>query len=351
MLELSGIASAVHEFLDDPTDRRRFDTLFQHCFHITRGYLARLEAVGHRIGRESFAGNNPLDDCTFDCLATLFISKPGRPFCLITEYLHRHLSPTSSPEEVVARLKGLIAGHVRQELHKIRGASDPQRANIGRAVRRVLSTAEYEVTTISGVPHWAWTGRSDGLRPECPAVDQATLDAWVIRSVRTHPQMPERCRAVFGDLNTDDRFQNALEIYRLLSAIADWLTDSSDLRFGASESPRGAFIHRIIRRLAAEATRVTITEDLPRLSSNWNDNGAARAAYERALANLMLDFGETGDHDPLPQYLKAELDAQQDNYLTRHKYAWETVVAAAKDRLREALRETGLVTDREGRDK
>ena len=70
---------------------------------------------------------------------------------------------------------------------------------------------------------------------------------------------------------------------------------------------------------------------------------AEQSAYRAALADLMMDFAEDGDHDLLPQYLKDRLSsAEAELYLTRHKYAWETIAGSCKEKLRELLRAEGL---------
>ena len=156
MLDCDRIASTLHRFVEEPTDRQRFDAVFALCFHFARTYLAHLGRRGFRLPLEEYAGASGLDDCTVDCLATLFVSAPGRPFYLVVDYLKEHVGPASPPADVTARFQALIAGHIRQELHRLKATIDPQAANIRRRIRHVMSSEDYEEFEHGGRRAWAW---------------------------------------------------------------------------------------------------------------------------------------------------------------------------------------------------
>ena len=75
------IAGLVRDFLANPGDRRCFDAFFAACFHYARGYLAGLAHRGYRLPEDHYSDRSLLNDCTIDCLATLFESRPGGDRC------------------------------------------------------------------------------------------------------------------------------------------------------------------------------------------------------------------------------------------------------------------------------
>lgn len=337
------IAGIVRGFLANPGDRRCFDAFFAACFHYARGYLAGLARRGYRLPEEHYSDHSLLNDCTIDCLATLFESRPGRPLHLIRDYFRSKIDKATSAAEVTARFKALIAGHIRQELHQIKTAADPQAANIRRSVRRAMAGSDYEEFERVGYRYWACRSTARVRREEHPPPDAAALAEWLIEAVRNGSDMPGRCRSVFRRLGVDDRFQNFIAAHRLLAAMVDVLTEHSGSRPAPFSLPSSEWVQEAIRTAANGAVRDTLADDLPGLAAKRGFTKEECQAHATALADIMADLAEDGDHDLLPRYLKAELTPDgAESYVDHHKYVWETLVAACKGRLRERLRAEGL---------
>jgi hypothetical protein len=332
-------AAILRDFIENPVDRPRFDAFFTLCFHLARGYLAHLGRRGFRLPLEEYAGGSGLNDCTIDCLATLFVSLPGRPFYLVVDYLRGHISPEAPAADIAARLQALIAGHIRQELHRLKAAVDPQSANIRRRIRQAIRAGDYEEFEHSGQQAWAWRGAKNGRRTEMPPVDDTILYQVVSDAIYHESHMPDRCRWVFAALDADDRCQNFLIGYRFLGGMVRVLGDHGDSGPVPLPSPREVYIRSRIQSLASRAVGEAIADAFQHLATKRGLTSTEQSAYRSALVDLMADFAEDGDHDLLPQYLKERLpSAEAECYLSRHKYAWETTVACCKERLRELLR-------------
>ncbi|HUU46449.1 MAG TPA: hypothetical protein VM118_12025 [Acidobacteriota bacterium] len=343
MFDRARVARAIREFLEDPSQGSCFDAFYSVCFHLARSYLAGLGRRGYRLPLEQYAADTALNDCTIDCLITLFACEPGRPYFLIREYLLPKIDGQTPDEQVVALLQGLVAGHMRQELLRLKKAFDPQTANLRRLVRRVMQGDEYEESERNGHPVWRWRGGRDGDRADGDPVDTSTLRHWTLKAVQHHTQMPDRCRVVFAQLDADDRFQNFLISYRFEGAIIDVLGDHSDAQPSGGHSPRFEYILRQVRRFAEQAVADTAADILSGLAAKRALTVDEQLIYVEALSELMSDLAESGDHDRLPQYIKDEIGPERaGEYLTRHKYIWDTLVADCKERLCDRLRAAGL---------
>lgn len=343
MLDHQRTAAILHNFIENPVDRPRFDAFFTLCFHLARGCLARLGRRGFRLPLEEYAGSSGLNDCTIDCLSTLFVSLPGQPFYLVVDYLRGHVSGQTPPAEAAAQLQGLIAGHIRQELHRLKTAADPQSANIRRRIRHVMGTKDFEGLEHGGQPAWAWRRARNGRRAHMPPIGDSDLHNLLLEAVHQETHMPDRCRHLFARLDADDRFQNFLIAHRFLTAMVRVLSDHDDARPVPLPSPRETFVRSRIQSLASQAVGEVISGELRHLATKRGLTSAEQSAYHSALIDLMADFAESGDHELLPQYLKERLPfTETECYLSRYKYVWETTVACCKERLRELLRAEGL---------
>lgn len=176
-----------------------------------------------------------------------------------------------------------------------------------------------------------------------PPADDAAIQHFINGACRLFPDMPERCRSVFDQLDQDDRFQNLLECRRFISAMLRILTDHDDVRPSAESGPRTEYVRRTVRLLAENAIELALDQVLGKQAQKRGFSEDESSAFRRALVNLMDDFTQDGDHDLLPGYLKeAMTPCDESAYLERYKYVWETLVLRCKELLRDMLREEGL---------
>jgi hypothetical protein len=343
MLDNDAQAAIVRNFIEHPTERSAFDRFYEETFHIARGYLRHLSRRGFRLPLDEYSAEGGLTDCTTDCLAPLFASRLGHPCHLIVDYFKGKIEPDTPVDRVAALLHGLIAGHVHQELFRMRASFAPQQANLKRRLRAVMTSEEYRGFRHNGSRCWVWQGATQHMRTDRPVTDDDTLMELVIAAVRTQIHMPDRCREVFARLDTDERFLNAIPEHRLIAAMVQVLTNHGEAASTETASPHADFVRRQIATASNKAIEVTIQNCLMPHATKRGLTAAETESLGSALRDLMEDFCADGDHDPLPQYAKARLSDNGAGWnLKRHKYIWETVVADCKDRLREGLMHEGL---------
>jgi hypothetical protein len=340
MIDRCETARTVRAFLKNPAGRHAFDEFFALSLRLARAYIAmRVRRGSLHVPANEYPLASAVDDCACECLGTLFASKPGRPFCLIIDYFGSRITDETLPDRIHALLQGMIAGHVDQELMRF----NPQGVAIRRAVLRAMNTAVYEEIRLGGRDHWALRSAASSRRETLPAVDDATLQQFINHACRGFADMPERCRAVFDQLNQDDRFANLLECRRFASAVIRVLTDHDDTQQVAEANPRTVYVRKTVRLLAENAVDLALEQVLTQQARKRGFDDRESGAFRRALVSLMDDFTEHGDHDLLPAYLKEAMRPSGEAlYLERHKYVWETLVAKCKELLREALRDEGL---------
>jgi|GEM_PF-6051304 len=338
MLDIHEIAQITREFLQRPLDRQCFRGFFDVCFHLTRGYLRILESRGHHLPVDEYSGTTPRDDLTFDCLATLFASEPGRPYYPIRDYLKAKIDSQTPAEEIMVLLQGIIRKHARQELFHLTEERDPQAANIRRAVRRAMDAGEYDTITYNGALAWALRATGNRRRRELPPIDDNALHSFVLEACRLHPNMPERCRAVFQMLDKEEHFANCIEKRRLNATLINVLIDQRDYAPQGPPTPETAYLLTTRLRHVATAIEQTIEQTFTALADKRDFSVKERGGYYEALTNLMFDFVCHGDYDPLPHYLKESIPSlDTETYLKKHKYVWETCAADCMARIRKLL--------------
>jgi hypothetical protein len=343
MLDNHALAATVQTFIDHPTERSAFNHFYEAAFHIARGYLRHLTRRGFRLPLDEYSAEGGLTDCTTDCLAPLFASRPGHPCHLIVDYFKGKIEPDTPADRIAALLHGLIAGHVHQELFRMKASFAPQQARLKRRLRAIMTSDEYCEFRHDSTRCWTWRRATQPPRSEQPLIGDNTLSELVLAAVQTETHMPDRCREVFSRLDNDDRFVNAIPAHRLIAAMVQALTRCDDAAPSVVASPQAEFVRRQIDALSDKAIDATIQDCLMALAAKRGLTAAETESLGNALRDLMADFCADGDHDPLPQYAKARLNAHGADWnLKRHKYIWETVVADCKERLREDLIREGL---------
>lgn len=340
MIDIGEIAQTVRTFIANPADREAFDRFLILALRLARAYIAmRVRRGSLYVPANEFPAASAVDDCACECLGSLFESRPGRPFYLITEYFGPRIDSATPPDRIYALLQGVIAGHLDQELMRF----NPQSVAIRRAILRAMSEPEFEKVRAGGHDHWALRSTANARREHLPQIEDDALQHVINGACRRFSDMPDRCRFTFEALNQDDRFQNLIECRRFIAILIRILTDHDGSAPSQGPDPNTDYIRRTVRILADNAMR-SISEDLlPSLVKKRGLNDIECLALRHALTNLMTDFAEDGSHDLLPGYLKEVMPAGSEKvYLQRYKYAWETLVANAKERLRAGLREEGL---------
>ncbi len=343
MIAASRIATIVTAFIEYPADRTRFNAFFELAFHFGRGLLAQRLRAGFRLPLDQYSAQTGLNDCTLDCLATLFASEPGRPFRLVLDYFGAKLTSQSTQEDIAGLFGGLIAGHMRQELHRMKNTYAPQQANLKRRIREIMRTDEFGQFDARDMSFSYWKLATRPGRRDCPVIDEANLNDLILKAVQAHPLMPDRCRAIFAALDGDDRFRNAIPSHLLMTGMVRTLTGFEDWEPQSQREPDQQYMHDLIASLSEDAVSKTITKVLVPLAIKRGLAGSERQAFADALRDLFADYTTDGDHDVLPRYVKERLASTGIEWdLKRHKYIWETVVNDCKDRLRQSLRDNDL---------
>ncbi len=340
MIDKCDTARAVRAFLDHPTDRRAFNDLFELSSRMAHSYIAiRVRRGTLHVPSNEFPQSTAVEDCACECLGSLFASKPGRPFYFIIDYFRSRITDQTPPDRVHALLQGMIAGHIDQELMQL----NPQGVSIRRAILRSMGDDSFEVLRVDGRDHWAIRSSAGSRREHLPQVDDSTLQHFIHTACRSFPDMPRRCRSIFEQLDGDDRFQNRLECKKFMPALLRVLTNHDDARPSATSNPRSEYVRRTVQLLAANAVDLAVDQVLTNQARKRGFSEDETSTFRRALANLMDDFGQDGDHDLLPGYLKEAMTACDESaYLQRYKYVWEALVSRCKELLRDMLREEGL---------
>ncbi len=330
----------IADFLESPDDYHRFLSFFELTFHMARAYLRRLQARGWKLPLQEYSDETGIDDCTVDLLATLYRSDNGRPYYVIRDHFERS---NAQHDSLFDQLKSLVAGHIHQELDRVKNALNESAFHIKRQIVYALKSGDYEEVSLGALRCWRWTGGGEPRLDGHPLADKDQVQQWALAAVREQANMPQRVRAVFELLQEDTTCATALPQYALTTAFRAVLCDPGDHPWGIQPLPGGAYVKNELRRLAALAIEQSNDECLAKQGEKKGLSETVFDAYGRSLKNLMRDWIEHGEHDKIPQYLYEQIDGlDSKQFLKLYKYSFETLVEDCKERLREMVRAKGL---------
>ena len=116
-------------FLEQPSDKGRFDAFFKLCYRLVRGYLRHLQRQGWSLPFDLTSDRDRLGDLAIDVLGPILESPPGKPCIRIFEYFKKKGVEDFSKADS-EQLYGVFTSQlfllVHKELRVIRRDVDPQ---------------------------------------------------------------------------------------------------------------------------------------------------------------------------------------------------------------------------------
>jgi hypothetical protein len=174
------------------------------------------------------------------------------------------------------------------------------------------------------------------------AVEAQTLRRWVCEAWNDHRLVPDLCRFIFARLDETDHYRNSLSFFALLAALKQEEAVSLDEMTASSDSPATVLELGYLREAVSSAHQATIDADFDRLATNSGLTPSEHAGVHRALTILAEDWAEHGSCDSRRVYLEEVLGPIEDQvYLQKFHYLWNTLVANMETRIRVALVDEG----------
>ena len=342
MIDSAPVARLLREYLANPANAGALRQVFGFSLRRASSYLGALRRRGRPLPLDEFAGENPLHDLAARCLENLF-SPPrlGEPLEIV-----RALDPyrTVADDELVNRFETVLRRHIKQGLDHVAQERDHEGHNLKRALRRALNSAsgEFALVPVNGTEEWCWTRAQSAIRTERMAVEAQTLRRWACEAWNEHRPVPDLCRFIFARLDDTDRYRNSLSFSALLVALKEEDSVSLDDMTASSDSPEMAFELSCLRAAVRSARQATIDADFERLAITAALAPTEREGVLQALTVLAEDWAEHGSCDSRRVYMEEVLGPIEDEvYLKKFHYLWNTLVANMEGRIRGMLSDGG----------
>ncbi len=347
--ETSSTAETVSAFLRSPLDRRRFDLFFRECLRQTLHCLNSLRVRGYRLPVAGECNAATLRDLAYDILGSLLRTERGKkPYHVVFDYFtSRGIDdPHDALTEHLSDLMvGLIWSFTRQELFRLAGQEDPQKAKLKRRLRDVLGGSDYTTNPVPGgsIEYVFLTANRENLRLDRPLLSYERLDKLSRSAYLETCSLSQCCATVFAELDALTDVQNRLRRHELVSAVVAVVSrylEEDGFSAARLSTPEGDFDAAAMAR-AREQTIVWLEENTIR---EFVEKGRIRKEIGDRLALAadcyLMDLSAHGNTDPIPTYFRESVpESEHDKYLEHHKYVFETTISRALAEFRRRLRE------------
>lgn len=334
-------------FLEQPSDRKRFDAFFTLCYRLVRGYLAHLMKQGWSLPFDLTSDRDRLGDLTIDVLGPILASAPGRPCYRIVDHFKKKEIEDSSEadsEQLFGEFTSYLFQMVREELRTIRRDADPQVEHLKRRFSDALSKSEYESFSHRGSSttyvRLARSAHRD--RDELPLISYEDLLEIVEIAYLRSKTRSAWCRNVFKEIEARDDIRSCVKKHELLKAVIEvnlrYLRDEALLP-GHCPCPESEF-HRTI---AHDIRRQTLTwvrkEVVMRFVSKKRIGEWAADRFVQAADLYLQDLIDSSDVDKLPDYFRETMpDEEHNRYLKLYKHPFETTMRCAEEEFRRRMK-------------
>lgn len=342
--------SIIKDFLKSPLDSRKFLVFYNLIYRHTLGYVNYLERHGRTMPSETGDRESRLTDLTIDILGAFLRCDKSRPYHIVFDHFEKcglTDADRATSDELQECLCGLLNGHARQEISKLRGQEDPQISNLKRRFKDILNGSEYVnfgrgTDRIECVHH---VESADDLRIDKMPVTGACLEALVDIAYKSSNSRAEWCRNLFEKLNDEKKYQNFIVKHELLSTIVAINCRELEPYDGIAKKvtgPRDGMLRRLMDSASEHAAERTEQEIVTKFREKGKITEHESAALMAALNAYLSDLCEHGDTDPVPRYFKENMPQEAHaRYLNEYKYVFETIVNKSVEYFREFLRKNG----------
>jgi hypothetical protein len=343
------MGETVNAFLRAPLDRRCFNIFFEECLRQTIYCLNSLRARGYRLPVFGETSAASLRDLAYDILGSLLRTERGkRPFHVVIDYFNSKgiIDPGDTTAEQLGNLMmGLLWGHTRQELFRITGQVDPQKAKLKRRLSDVLDGPIYKTETIPGSPteYVSLVANHDNLRLGCPMLSYGGLQRFAESAYLEACNLSQCCTAIFAELDRMAEVQNRLRRHELVSAMVSVVLrylDTDGFQTPAQSTPEGDFDAGAMDQACKETIGWLVETVISEFIEKGRITREVGGHFALAADHYLIDLSTHGNNDPIPQYFREVMsESEHGKYLETYKYVFETIISRAVEEFRKRLQD------------
>jgi hypothetical protein len=335
----------VRRFLTSPLTRESFLDFYNVCRCHTLAYLRYLQHKAVRMPVGSGVRTGSPNDLAIDILGTLFRNDEDRPFFVIFDHFDRlRLSDydQADPCDLLFHLEGLLRGHVKQELSKLKMAYNSQIDNLKRRFKETLKTDEYRSLKIGGIEHVFLRQYEDNLRQDRPAIPYEHLVRIAESAYQESTDRKTWCRKILASIWEASEYRNLVKQHELLMAVVavnSWYIDLDQSTSAKPTTPRQETIQSAVRSIIER----TLTWTEKNIIQSFVDKGRISkdeaSCLRLAVSRYLDDLGFHGETDPIPEYFRETMpETAHSIYLKKYKYVFETTIAKSLDHFRDNVK-------------
>lgn len=338
----------IANFLMRPADRIRFGAFYQVCWIHTCGVLRHLQRVGWSLPLDQFASDHPINDLAIDILGSFLRTAKGRKYGVVLDFFDTRPCETDTEPDTRTRYDqfcSLIVGFVKQEVRRLRPQVDPQRENLKRRFKDILTGPDYAVPPIDGsaCDLVCSVAALSCPRSDRPLISYENLREMALTTYQVNLSRSQWCRAIFTALQESIGVANHVRRSDLLRAVVAANMAQVDT-FCAVTEPASrvdpTLFEGDIHSAREQALQSLRTDLLPRFVRQGRLSSEESTLLARGAELYLIDLAYSPGVDKLPDYFREVMPADtHDRYLKDYKYVFETTVQHAERKFKEILRE------------
>lgn len=351
---MNNLGSLMHDrvlklFLEQPSNRNRFDDFFRLCYRLVRGYLRHLQRQGWVLPFDQTSDRDQLGDLAIDILGPILASSPERPCNRIFDHFKKKGIVDFSeadPEQLYGSFTSRLFLFVREELRALRRDADPQLEHLKRRFSDTLNSSEYVSFSEggSGTTYVCVADSSLEDKQDAPTISYDDLEEIVDRAYHESGTRSKWCRRVLEAVEQREDVRNCLKKHELLRAAVSvnmrYLRDEAlltpshpsveiDLQLAAADDARQQTLQWLKNRVM---TKFTLKQSI---------TSATAERFLEAVNLYLQDLIHSEGVDKLPVYFREVMpEEEHEKYLKHYKHTFETTINRADEDFRERLRKS-----------
>lgn len=340
----------VRDFLVFTDNPELFDDFFQilkkHACATVFGLLKK----GWKLPENSDDVNKDVHDTANHLMGLMLGVKNGRQYGFILDYFETHLPQISDPNQIdyFHLLTDFVRRFCPQYLNNLKKEENPQMAKLKRQIDRAISDTNLYCTDsnrFEGKSAAIWrSSNSKNLRTECDVVEYDHLLEIVEEAYYLDGSchVPGWCANVFEILNCYTEFRNYIFLHQLKSAMVNIrfkIIDQSLIENSCSQSIRNRTLLLSAKNTASKTISYIHKQVIPRFVDKKRLTRLEADQFLKAVESYLDDQTNGCETASIPTYLReTELFTENQVYLKKYKYMFETVIEEAREKFIEIMK-------------
>lgn len=340
----------VRKFLENSNDLKSFNEFLAVLEQHTRTSISNLHKRGWKLPDNSDNNRRDIRETANYLMGLMLGVSTSRQYGYILTYFENHLPHIADPNPIdyFHLLTDFVRRFCPQYLNKLKKEENPHMAKLKRQIDRAISDTNLYCTDsnrFKGKSAAIWrVSNSKNLRTECDVVEYDHLLEIVEQAYYLDGSyhVPGWCANVFEILNCYTEFRNYIFLHQLKSAMVNIrfkIIDQSLIENSCSQSIHNRTLLLSAKNAASKTISYIHKQAIPGFVDKKRLSKLEVDQFMKAVESYLADLCNGCETASIPTYLReTKLFTENQVYLKKYKYMFETLVDEARKRFIEIMK-------------